>query len=290
MKTLDQLEPRTPIESAGVTITNPGSYYLTGNLTASGSHGIIIQTNNVSLDLKGFTLESDDSNTGVFVNGAYTNITIRNGNIRRWVTGIDSSFSQNTQLDGLLVTHNLFGIVSGQGTVASRCTASFNTQFGLSVSSGCSISQCIARNNGSHGILASSGALIVGCVAESNGDDGISLDRGTVKDCVARGNSGDGIEAFINCMVVGNTCLDNGFNGSGAGIHSRQGGQHIEGNYVSGNDRGIDCNPSTNNLIIRNSASGNAIDFDIAGGNTTGPIVTSVTIATSTNPHANYTH
>jgi len=32
MKTLTQIEPRTPIESLPFTITQPGSYYLTKNL------------------------------------------------------------------------------------------------------------------------------------------------------------------------------------------------------------------------------------------------------------------
>src|SRR5580698_1789256 len=35
MKSLDQIEPRTPISSAPFTITNPGSYYLAANLTVS---------------------------------------------------------------------------------------------------------------------------------------------------------------------------------------------------------------------------------------------------------------
>src|ERR1022692_1207533 len=55
MKTLDQIEPRTPISSLPFTITVPGSYYVTSNLTAS-SGGILIATNNVTLDLDGSAL------------------------------------------------------------------------------------------------------------------------------------------------------------------------------------------------------------------------------------------
>jgi hypothetical protein len=35
MKTLQQVEPRTPISSAPFTISQPGSYYLTTNLTVT---------------------------------------------------------------------------------------------------------------------------------------------------------------------------------------------------------------------------------------------------------------
>src|SRR5688572_21135329 len=63
MKTLEQIEPRTPISSIPFTITQPGSYYVTRNLTMVGtSDGITIQSNNVTLDLGGFTL--DGAGTG----------------------------------------------------------------------------------------------------------------------------------------------------------------------------------------------------------------------------------
>src|SRR4051794_28495446 len=65
MKTLDQLEPRVPVSATTTPgdatsvfkITQPGSYYLTGNITgASGKHGTFIAAGNVTLDLMGFEL------------------------------------------------------------------------------------------------------------------------------------------------------------------------------------------------------------------------------------------
>src|SRR5215831_14797408 len=58
MKTLTQLEPRTPIASAPFTISAPGSYYLTTNVSVSAGDAITIATNNVTLDLRGFTISS----------------------------------------------------------------------------------------------------------------------------------------------------------------------------------------------------------------------------------------
>src|SRR5919108_5765842 len=57
MKTLAQIEPRTPIGSLPFTITDPGSYYLTTNLSgAANNHGISINASDVTLDLNGFAL------------------------------------------------------------------------------------------------------------------------------------------------------------------------------------------------------------------------------------------
>src|SRR6266850_5435536 len=57
MKTLAQIEPRTAISSAPYIINDPGSYYLTTNLTTgSFQAGVVILADNVTLDLNGFAL------------------------------------------------------------------------------------------------------------------------------------------------------------------------------------------------------------------------------------------
>jgi parallel beta-helix repeat protein len=69
-------------------------------------------------------------------------------------------------------------------------------------------------------------------------------------------------------------------------------GNRIEGNQVTLNGVGIDVDVG-GNLIIRNSARGNATDYlDDAplGQNSFGPIVAAGTIATDNNPHANYAY
>ena len=89
MKTLDQIEARTPISSAPFTITNPGSYYLTTNVTVSSGNGITIATNNVTLNLNGYTIASTTpsaAGTGVLLAGANANIAILNGFITGGVT------------------------------------------------------------------------------------------------------------------------------------------------------------------------------------------------------------
>jgi hypothetical protein len=59
MKTLEQIEPRTPISALPFTISSPGSYYVSGDLVVvANQHGISIDASNVTLDLGGFELVS----------------------------------------------------------------------------------------------------------------------------------------------------------------------------------------------------------------------------------------
>jgi parallel beta-helix repeat protein len=161
---------------------------------------------------------------------------------------------------------------------------------GIEIGSGGKVVNCLARMNVNNGIQTGDGGSVIGCVAELNGGDGIFVSRGLVKDCVARSNTGNGINAFINCVVLDNTCLNNGSAGVGAGISAGTGGNRIEGNNVVNNPRGIASNPSTGNLIIRNSATGNTTNYDINIVNTAGPIITSASIGTNCNPVANYSY
>jgi len=94
-KTLQEVEPRIAINATNTPgdadslfkITQPGSYYLTGNITGVvGKHGIEIVDSGVTLDLMGFDLSGIPA-MGAFdgvsvTNFSLTNITIRNGSVR----------------------------------------------------------------------------------------------------------------------------------------------------------------------------------------------------------------
>src|SRR6266853_1113243 len=60
MKTLQQIQPRTPISSVPVIILNSGSYYLTDNLEVIYGDAIFISANNVTVDLNGFNIRCFD--------------------------------------------------------------------------------------------------------------------------------------------------------------------------------------------------------------------------------------
>lgn len=147
------------------------------------------------------------------------------------------------------------------------------------VSDGCTVTGNTANENGRNGIIVGNGCTVTGNTARSNQFDGISVANGcTVTGNTATNNTGDGIQASGACRIFGNTCDDDGAGeGDGAGIHTTYSENHIEGNSVTGNDRGIDVDgifgSVIGSIIIRNTASGNTTNYDIANGNTVGEIL-----------------
>ena len=95
----------------------------------------------------------------------------------------------------------------------------------------------------------------------------------TVEHNTVQGCKGDGIRVVGSCLVVDNTCDRNGdTTGDGAGIHATSTENRIEGNSVTGNDRGIDV-AGSGNLIIKNTAATNTTAYQIAVNNRFGPII-----------------
>ncbi len=204
--------------------------------------------------------------------------------------------------------------VVGTATVIARCVSTSNGLAGITLAAGpSSISHFTAYANGTHGIGGGAGAVTVTdstargnfgngiqlgvgavvsrCSAFANGDaaneDGIVVGlSSSVTDCSASNNAEDGIQVGSDSYVAHNNVDSNGTI-DGAGIHVTGSGNRIDGNNATDNDRGFDVD-AAENLVIRNSASGNVTAYAIVGGNTVGPTVTSANIAASTNPHANY--
>src|SRR5262245_7098396 len=81
MKTLDQVEPRTPISSLPFTIAAAGSYYLTGNLNAGAGGGITIGATGVTLDLMGYELVGGTGD-GIQISPGRANVVVLNGTVR----------------------------------------------------------------------------------------------------------------------------------------------------------------------------------------------------------------
>jgi len=186
MKTLDQVEPRTPIASLPFTISQRGSYYITKNLFGvSGQNGITINASNVSLDLGGFTLQgASGSLDGISIVG--NDVSISNGIVSFWGgDGIDAAGRQRGRFDRLT-----------------------------------------ANNNGGAGIRLPYSATLVNCSADFNGSDGVVAASATISDCRARSNGGAGfrLEADItlrDCMAVGNATGIDASTSTGPSIISR---------------------------------------------------------------------
>jgi hypothetical protein len=302
-KTLQQVEPRTPISSLPFAISSAGSYYLTTNLTGTAAGGITISASGVTLDLMGFEMVGGAAGSGVRVfPSGQTNVCVRNGTVRGWQGwGVDIELADNSMLENLLAAGNglsgptVGGLRVGNHSIArnctsarnggggiivvdgvvSDCTARFNGGSGITTGGNSTVTRCAAANNGFSGISTGGGSTIVACTAGNNGLDGIAADTGsTVSGCTVNFNTGDGIQVSGSCRVVDNACHQNGSGvGDGAGIHATGAANRIDSNNVTSNDRGIDVDV-VGNLIIRNSASGNAANYSaIVAGNSLGEIV-----------------
>jgi len=177
MKTLQQVEPRVPISSAPFTISQPGSYYLTTNLTVSGGDAITIATNGVTLDLNGFTISSTAnpaSGVGVVINGGLRNIVIANGIIAGGVTNNQRTFSGPGFASGVLSLEPRAPNVRVSELMVSGCAS-----YGINLGS-------------TNSALAES--CVVSCIGGTTGA-GNGIIAGTVDRCVATECAGTAIEA-----------------------------------------------------------------------------------------------
>ena len=206
MKTLDQIEPRTPITKLPYTISQPGSYYLTTNLTANPG-GIGIWASGVTLDLMGFELDgTGGSMSGIAVAPGLANICIRNGTVRRWnLDGVNISSAKNCLLQDLRVSGNFRdGLVLGDASVVSRCVASSNTGNGIVGGESCSIIGCVVFSNNANGIRIDFAGVARDCSAMRNGATGLAAGRGSsITDCSAAYNIFTGISAGSGSTVTG---------------------------------------------------------------------------------------
>jgi len=294
MKTLDQLEPRTPISSLPFVITNSGSYYVTTNLIGvSGQSGIIVSNDNVTLDLRGFALVSAGGfGSGIYVPNLQYNISVRNGIMQGWGDyGIRANNAFNCQYEDLKAKGNGRGFVLGTHCVIRGCMARDNFYEGFLLENDTTVLGCSAQSNGADGFNAGANSQILNSYAGYNSGSGFGVpDACTVKDCVSAQNGNAGIQADSGCRLVGNTC-----NYNAIGIDATGGANRVDSNLaVSNSVAGIQVAGTNCNVIVRNQAMGNAagyVDYLGLGGNVYGSLIAcgSTTELTSGSGWENFT-
>lgn len=299
MKPLDAVEARTPISSLPFTISQSGSYYLIGDLTASGSSSgitVVGSATHVTLDLKGYSLiGAGAANTsGITIdNGA--NVSVRNGTVRGWANGIVSNGGPMIEMMDVTAKNNVHhGFALYGGGEVRDCVAIGNGEVGFYLYGYAVIRNSQAIENSWTGIWVQQDGLVEDCLAEGNGGSGPSYDRqfragittqyaSKVVRCRVQSNAGDGIYLGDFNYVTGNTATMNGL----SGITSEFGhGNRVEANQLWSNS-GYGIFLSSNlNLLLRNTARDNTMgNFQIPFGNT-GPVET----GTVSNPASNVSY
>ena len=326
MKSLQEVEARVPIASLPFTISAPGSYYLTQNLTgASGQVGITITASFVTLDLNGFSLIGvPGSIQAIATPGPTEHVAIRNGVIRNWgARGIEASPSSEVQIESLRIDGNGsdgvavgprstvldttstsnggIGISVGSGSTVTGCKAGLNSGGGISLASNGVVSNSTALANTGPGFAVSFGSLVTDCTAQQNGTGFQLTNTGNrIYHSVARVNavgiSGNAFDTVEGCTAETNT--DDGIR---VGQRSLVRGNLIRSNTndgieVSGNESRIEDNLITvNGTGVRLIGTNNLVVKNNVSSNTTefavaaGNRIGTLTLdPTTANPWANF--
>jgi hypothetical protein len=291
MKTLDQIEARTPISSAPFIISQPGSYYLTTNLITSGGYGVWVATNNVTLDLNGLTISSSspgNSGIGIWINGGNRDIAIFNGHIKSGVTNNGSGVysgpgfvngilgsgpaPQNVRVSGITVSGILsagISLGSGDSTVVEHCAVHTVGGYGIAASS---VADSTALDCGNDALSAT--ATANNCYASSGGNAIIC--NGTAENCRGDSVNGTGVNASVAINCYGSSAVS-GDGVSGSDVSNCHGEGAGSGNGVTAyiaNNCGGSASASGNGVsatsainCVGSSSSGNGIyAIDVALG------------------------
>ncbi|MFT7723950.1 MAG: hypothetical protein QM788_14160 [Roseateles sp.] len=172
----------TPGDTPGfpITISQPGSYKLTGNLTVPANvKGIHITANNVTLDLNGFTVSGPSTCTrddqSRFVSCTHDNpqasgidaymatgTAVRNGTVKGF-GGIGLAAGDHARIDNLRLTENKLGLSSiglmSAGPIISNTVADTNAGYGMNMIVGV-ITNSRVFGNGGDGFVGSSGVTV----------------------------------------------------------------------------------------------------------------------------------
>lgn len=234
MKTLDQIEARTPLAggTSMIAINSSGSYYLTGNVVVASGDSVAITASNVALDLNGFVVSSTataSSGRGVNLFGVLTGVHIRNGHIQGttifngstyagggFSAGISASGAGSSfDVTGVSVAGTQEGIIEESGAKERVDSCVVDTVRFRGIVCG-AVTRSQTRACGSSGIQAvtasdcsvDGAAVFVGMdVTTANNCYVVSTGAGPALRALTasgRGSSGHGISTFtaINCFGV----------------------------------------------------------------------------------------
>lgn len=183
-------EPRIPVQSlAGSTtsmhlISQPGSYYLTGNISVDpGKYGIIIASSDVVIDLNGYTIDGNNlaSTRGIGATFDRFNLAVRNGSVVNMAgEGVHLGNAPSSLVENIMVRKTGgVGVVLGQHNVGRNIVVHEAGATGISLGDRTTLTDSIANKSVGSGIGTSGDALIERCTAYFNGNHGFILGSST---------------------------------------------------------------------------------------------------------------
>lgn len=207
MKPLDLVEPRIALVSGApgvsigtdgeITISQPGSYYLSRNLTiTTASWGILINASGVTVDLMGHSIIYNGTglpDSGILIQGS--NVTVQNGHVLSTTTFASPTFTLGGFNRGIFSQSTFTNVTARQMSV--RGTRSVGIQLGGNSSL---VASCSVAVSGGTGIRTGYGSVI-GCAVQTTGSLGIL--SVSVSDCTVEAAQGSGIsaETVTNCQA-----------------------------------------------------------------------------------------
>ncbi|MDO9354294.1 MAG: hypothetical protein Q7T55_11400, partial [Solirubrobacteraceae bacterium] len=191
----------TPGDTPGfpVTLSVPGSYKLTGNLTVPiGTTGITAAVPGITIDLNGFNIVGANTcirdnvtyvvNCSDVFNGSrgvatHGGSVVRNGRISGFSIGLQ--YGPGDLVENMLVEQSHEGVIAQGGSqfatraILRNVRAQFNKSYGFSLSD----------------------TLIESSSAGANGNSGFFARRTVILDSVSTGNGGPGVEGSISVSI-----------------------------------------------------------------------------------------
>ena len=154
-----------------VTICDSGSYRLSSNLDVFSGDGIEVTTDDVTIDLNGFTIRGNSSlvQTGIYA-GNRSNTTVRNGTVTTFTQGGLYLWIEATVDHMKIIDNNGDGLGFATGRVFD-CTITDNTGDGIEIQNSL---QALIKNN----IIASNSGFGINNAVSVGGtilDNNISL-------------------------------------------------------------------------------------------------------------------
>ena len=223
MKTLDQIEPRTPLggnPTAFVNITSSGSYYLVSDVAGLG-----INADNVNLDLSGFTVKEVTGYDGIGIGTGFKGVSIRNG----FVVG-SGVWTQGSTANTSTYTGNIgVGIIAFQGSGAAPTQGISIDQVTVrGFNKGISLSASPESNGGRH--------RITNCILRDFGSVGIEAITTLITNTVISNGSGFGVNGIV--LTTENLLIHQidgiGMRDNGGSVHRGTVVRQVSGNGVKG--------------------------------------------------------